>query len=672
MPITQEISKEIEKLKKHIDIKENKKLIPVILSISRVLDKKITATINAYKKENNIKLTSLQKKEFRNILLGIEENTLNLPQIIEERDILDACKLINRGIERNKEKVLGTINAQLFEKKDHSKEYLALIKQKEKNENQLLILEVNSFDRIAQIKNNILEEYKNLSNYSYMGIIFNNSSWENIAEIALFCENLKQEKNFKLFNKQKAEKVEELCNFIQNNPNIKYTSKVKKAIEEFYKDISYGFQFNDLLISTDTTIKVLIFQKIELDESLVACPDCMSKEVRGNSYPRLLQKSFECQNPNCPSRSKIGRGKRYDYFSVKRGVYLKLYEKENHLDNSFTKQYRKDIFSNKKDLYKMLITFYSFSGDKVKILNTTKSINSYKRILDIKPLNKELSIPETIKLEKLLKTIIQHIDIQETKSKRQETTSLYSIYEGNSSNILGGLKEQIKGVITSPPYYNAREYSQWPNLICYLIDMAINAKAVLKAMQEDALYFYNIGDIVGQDNIYISSHMSTKRMLLGFLSILIFKLIGYELLNNLIWNKGEVQSKRNSTENLFPTYVRPINCYEHILVFAKKQIPFKQTKKLFDIDPVRKINSKGENILGHTAPFPEALVELIFPYVSKGYILDPYLGSGTTILTCIKNGYKSVGIELDPKYYDLCLNRIHKERENLFIPADLF
>ncbi|UTI10777.1 hypothetical protein NFD59_04600 [Staphylococcus epidermidis] len=105
--------------------------------------------------------------------------------------------------------------------------------------------------------------------------------------------------------------------------------------------------------------------------------------------------------------------------------------------------------------------------------------------------------------------------------------------------------------ITSPPYFNAREYSQWDNLILYLFDMMMNAKGVYNSLQEKGIYAYNIGDIVDKDKIYINSQMSIKRQMLGFYSMMIFEIVGFNIIGNDIWDKGEVQSKRNSSSNSF-------------------------------------------------------------------------------------------------------------------------
>lgn len=42
-------------------------------------------------------------------------------------------------------------------------------------------------------------------------------------------------------------------------------------------------------------------------------------------------------------------------------------------------------------------------------------------------------------------------------------------------------------------------------------------------------------------------------------------------------------------------------------------------------------------------------------------ILDPYMGSGTTLIACIRTGRNGIGIERDPKYFDLACRRVERE-----------
>lgn len=53
--------------------------------------------------------------------------------------------------------------------------------------------------------------------------------------------------------------------------------------------------------------------------------------------------------------------------------------------------------------------------------------------------------------------------------------------------------------------------------------------------------------------------------------------------------------------------------------------------------------------------------ELLTDFTSEGdTILDPFMGSGTTGVACVKTGRRFIGIELDPGYFDIACERIRK------------
>ena len=76
-------------------------------------------------------------------------------------------------------------------------------------------------------------------------------------------------------------------------------------------------------------------------------------------------------------------------------------------------------------------------------------------------------------------------------------------------------------------------------------------------------------------------------------------------------------------------------------------------------------NFNGENAkrIGHDAPFPRALplrCIKLFSFLGDT-VLDPFSGSGTTMIEAMNNGRRAVGIEMEPKYCELSLRRIEKE-----------
>ena len=405
-----------------------------------------------------------------------------------------------------------------------------------------------------------------------------------------------------------------------------------------------------------------------MDNSNVPCPSCNTIIQSGNSYPEVFLRSWECKNPSCPDRSKSGRGKRFDEYGVYR--YFKLVEndKDNLISTDLYQSFRRDIFNHNNDWRDFLIKEYTYSNEKIFMYNCTID-NVHNRILVnydtstmMRPKN-SVSIYDELPIVILFNRILNNVNFSSGDKLLNDDLE---IINDNSTYFVQTLKEgQIGTAITSPPYYNAREYSQWGTMIMYFVDMLLNCKAIYNALAPNSYYLYNIGDIVSEDNIYVVSNMSKHRLQLGFLSCMIFELAGYNLTGNIIWDKGEVQSKRNSTVNLISGYVKCINCYEHILVFRKGNYEH-LSNSVEQITPVIKINNRGENTYKHTAPYPLELVELIKPYVNKElYILDPFLGSGTTLKWCRLNKLKGIGTELNSTYYELCKNNIYGINEQL-------
>lgn len=294
---------------------------------------------------------------------------------------------------------------------------------------------------------------------------------------------------------------------------------------------------------------------------------------------------------------------------------------------------------------------------------------------------------------------------------------------GNCLNALQGMKsESIHLMVTSPPYYNAREYSQWKNLNEYLDEMRLIIKEAYRVLDNHRVFVFNVGDIFDNDNISTTSTWGKRRIPLGAYFIKIFEEEGFTFVDDYIWDKGEVQSERHKNGNKpYPFYQYPMNCYEHILIFHKhrndstrypcpvcgclkvngnayseiglkswecknlecferskanrgkrfslktlttqsrqeekyvidKDYIKKWRRDIIKLSPVIKINSKGENILGHTAPFPFEIPEFaikMFSYPDE-YVLDPFGGSFTSVIAAKHLGRIGVGIELNKEMF---------------------
>ena len=74
----------------------------------------------------------------------------------------------------------------------------------------------------------------------------------------------------------------------------------------------------------------------------------------------------------------------------------------------------------------------------------------------------------------------------------------------------------------------------------------------------------------------------------------------------------------------------------------------------------------------HFAVFPEELIEpcILAGVPMGGVVLDPFMGSGTTIACAINNGRRAIGIELNPEYIALTEERIGKRLAELGLKPD--
>lgn len=79
----------------------------------------------------------------------------------------------------------------------------------------------------------------------------------------------------------------------------------------------------------------------------------------------------------------------------------------------------------------------------------------------------------------------------------------------------------------------------------------------------------------------------------------------------------------------------------------------------------------GRVEFGHPTQKPLALMQWCLGFLSGlGAVLDPFMGSGTTLVACAKAGRPGIGIERDPEYFDIACARVAAAyaQPDLFIP----
>lgn len=134
----------------------------------------------------------------------------------------------------------------------------------------------------------------------------------------------------------------------------------------------------------------------------------------------------------------------------------------------------------------------------------------------------------------------------------------------------------------------------------------------------------------------------------------------FHFIKCLIWQKGNL---------IMGT--KYMNAFEYILFMSKGTNRNVNDCGIPDILSVPNIKTKdidGGNI--HDSEKPVRLMEILITQSSnKGdIVLDPFAGSGSTLLACINKNRRFIGWEIDPKYHKLCEKRI----KNHIVQTEMF
>jgi DNA modification methylase len=529
----------------------------------------------------------------------------------------------------------------------------------------------------------IRESYERLSNHCFFAILIEplsegreSAQWRLFSDLILYAEK-HREVHLKAgyFRPREIERA-----------TIAHIPKINRR-EAHFDVANEGFFFRDCFVLCDKEIKIngatqkhwdpvellLIFEKNERDESVIPCPGCRSRGVRGNSYSSLGVRSWECCNPICPEKSAFDRGNRYSLSALIKQEAIK--SDDNRIPEDSLKRWKLDVVSGVKkcDVTDMLLRHFTLHGDTAVFVNAESMTESdHGRIVRHEPfaVSKMLAgeyqrFQNSSFFQRF--RVVRHTNVP-PELIRPLSCSFpgVNVYRGDCCEVLGELdSESVDGAVTSPPYFNARSYSVWPNVYSYLYDMYNSAIQVYRVLKPGATYLFNIFDYFDNENSIVFSAMGKKRMILGAYIISLFRSVGFELVGNIAWHKGEIEGKRNFNQgNRSPYYQFPFNCWEHVLVFQKlgRESQDRGFPTILQSKPVVKM-IRGENVLGHSAPFPSIIPELLLDTMSTDEcVLDPYSGSMTTGRAAYKRGIRSVSIELHREYCDLGLRLLQSEQ----------
>ena len=227
---------------------------------------------------------------------------------------------------------------------------------------------------------------------------------------------------------------------------------------------------------------------------------------------------------------------------------------------------------------------------------------------------------------------------------------------GDSQEILKTIGERtVHLTCTSPPYYNARSYSIWPTYAEYLQFLTNVFEQVLRVTQPGRMCCVNLSPVIEARK---SRAHESKRLAIPFHFFSLMEKMGWKYIDDIVWVKPEGSAiNRNGGfyQHRKPVAYKPNIVSETIFVFQKPAD--------FLIDKV--VRSYKDEVL------EESLVKEDYERSNVSYVgdvvLDPFMGSGTTAISCIDFKRNYIGCEIHQEYVTMAENRI-----KLFSPLNKF
>ncbi|MDR0790846.1 MAG: HEAT repeat domain-containing protein [Bacteroidales bacterium] len=300
--------------------------------------------------------------------------------------------------------------------------------------------------------------------------------------------------------------------------------------------------------------------------------------------------------------------------------------------------------------------------------------------------------------------MVRTVIYKEYFAKQKEKTSILShaetypylkdvVVNGDVRDVLKYVPdESIHLTFTSPPYYNARDYSIYPSYEAYLAFLEEVFLETYRVTKEGRFLIVNTSPVIVPR---ISRAHSSKRYPIPFDVHHFLVQMGWEFIDDIIWCKPEYSVKNRVggfAQHRKPLAYKPNPVTEYLMVYRKqteklidwnihqydsKIVEDSKVKDGYETTNVWQICPKSDKV--HSAIFPVDLCKRVVEYYSfKGdLVFDPFGGSGTLGRTAKSLGRKFFLTEQEPKYVEYMKSfktetSIFKEDNTKFLTLEQF
>ena len=262
-----------------------------------------------------------------------------------------------------------------------------------------------------------------------------------------------------------------------------------------------------------------------------------------------------------------------------------------------------------------------------------------------------------------------------------EVPTTHRLLLGDSRDIVAELpKESVQLAITSPPYWTLKEYEEHPDQLGHVDDyeefldaIDIVWEGVRRALVPGGRLVVIVGDVClsrrkfGR-HVVVPLHASIQERC---------RALGYDNLAPIIWHKisNATLEVANGSSFLGKPY-EPNSVIKNdieFILFQRKPGGYRRptlAARVMSVIPEELHRQYFQQIwtLGgastrkHPAPFPLKLAERLirmFSFVGDT-VLDPFIGTGTSSVAAAMIGRHSIGIEVEPSYFDIAASALNE------------
>ena len=229
--------------------------------------------------------------------------------------------------------------------------------------------------------------------------------------------------------------------------------------------------------------------------------------------------------------------------------------------------------------------------------------------------------------------------------------------------------ESVQLIVTSPPYNIGKEYESKTNYDDYFIWQEEVIQECVRILKPGGSICWQVGNGIDKGEV-----IPLDAIFYG-----IFKKFNLKMRNRIIWTFGHGLHAKNRFSGRYETILWFTKGNDYKFNLDSVRVPVKYPNKKHFKGP--KIGQLSSNPLGknpgdvwditnvkamhpekteHPCQFPVAMIErLILDMTDTGdLVLDPFVGSGTTLVAAALHGRKSLGIEVQEKYVEIAMSRL--------------